>query len=173
MASLIENLVSVLNKENDSYVDLIALSEKKTPVIVKGDIAALQQITEEEQLVLDTIASLEKKREEHMADIANVINKDVETLKIDVLIKLLGRSPKDQKALQEVYDKLQVTMPKMRQLNERNQSLLGTALEMVEFDLQLIQNARKAPETANYNKGAYNTGSPLPGGSFGSFDAKQ
>ena len=173
MASLIENLVSVLNIENDRYQSLIALSREKTNVIVKSDIAGLQKITEQEQFILDDINALEKKRTEHMADISNVINKDVNTLKLDVLIKLLAKSPKDQAALSDVYDKLKVTMADMRALNEKNQSLLNTALELVQFDLQLIQNARKAPETANYNRGAYNTGSPLPGGSFGSFDVKQ
>lgn len=173
MASLIENLVSVLNIENDRYQSLIALSKEKTGVIVKADIVGLQKITEQEQLVLDDIAALEKKRTEHMNDIANVINKDVNSLKLDVLIKLLAKSPKDQAALSDVHAKLKVTIAEMKALNEKNQSLLKTSLEMVQFDLQLIQNARKAPETANYNRGAYNTGSPLPGGSFGSFDAKQ
>ena len=41
---------------------------------------------------------------------------------------------------------------------------------MVEFDLTLLRSMRQAPETANYDKNAYNTGDIL--GSSG-FDAKQ
>lgn len=41
---------------------------------------------------------------------------------------------------------------------------------MVEFDLTLLKSMRQAPETANYNKNACNTGDLL--GSSG-FDAKQ
>ena len=48
--------------------------------------------------------------------------------------------------------------------------LLKQALEMVEFDLTLLKSMRQAPETANYDKNAYNTGDIL--GSSG-FDAKQ
>ena len=41
---------------------------------------------------------------------------------------------------------------------------------MVNFDLTLFKSLRQAPETANYDKNAYNTGELL--GSSG-FDAKQ
>ncbi len=43
---------------------------------------------------------------------------------------------------------------------------------MVNFDLNLVQAMRTAPETANYNRGAYNTGSVM-GNANGYFDAKQ
>ena len=48
--------------------------------------------------------------------------------------------------------------------------LLKQAMEMVEFDLTLLKSMRQAPETANYNKNAYNTGDLLGGSGF---DAKQ
>ena len=41
---------------------------------------------------------------------------------------------------------------------------------MTEFDITLFKSMRQAPETANYDKSAYNTGTIL--GSSG-FDAKQ
>ena len=58
----------------------------------------------------------------------------------------------------------------MEAINEQNEILLNQALEMVEFDLTLLKSMRQAPETANYNKIACNTGDLL--GSSG-FDAKQ
>jgi hypothetical protein len=36
----------------------------------------------------------------------------------------------------------------------------------VEFDLTLFKSLKQAPETANYDKNAYNTGSLLGSGSF-------
>ena len=59
MASLIENLISVLEQENSEYEVLLELSRKKTPVIVKGDIERLQEITDEEQNIIDRIHALE------------------------------------------------------------------------------------------------------------------
>ena len=45
-------------------------------------------------------------------------------------------------------------------------------LEMVEFEMNLLQAMKAAPETANYNRGAYNTGNTM-GVTPGGFDAKQ
>lgn len=172
MASLIENLIAVLEQENTEYEVLVGLSRKKTPVIVQGDLEALQKITDEEQNVVGRINHLEARREEHIRDIANVINKDVAELKLTNLIALLAKSPAEQKSLAAVHDRLQTTLQQMALINEQNKELLGSAMEMVRFDLNLIQSARKAPETANYNRGAYNIGAAI--GSDGSgFDAKQ
>ena len=88
MASLMEELLDVLGKEEKQYQELITLASEKTDAVVQGNI-------------------------EH---------------------------------------------------------LLKQALEMVEFDLTLLRSTRQAPETANYDKNAYNTGDIL--GSSG-FDAKQ
>lgn len=172
MASLIENLISVLEQENSEYEILLELSRKKTPVIIKGDIERLQEITDEEQNVIDRISHLEKKREEHIHDIADVINKDVELLKLENLVRMLEKSPKEQKRLSEVHDKLRVTLSQMRNVNAQNKELLEEALGMVEFDLNLLQAMKRAPETANYNKGAYSAGSVI-GSNSGSFDARQ
>lgn len=172
MASLIENLISVLEQENSEYETLLELSRKKTPVIIKGEITELQKITDEEQNIIDRIHQLELKREEGICDIANVINKDVEQLKLENLIQMLGKSPKEQAMLAGVHDRLRVTLSQMQKVNEQNRELLTSALEMVDFDLNLLQSMRQAPETANYNKGAYNAGSVI-GTDRRSFDAKQ
>ncbi len=49
---------------------------------------------------------------------------------------------------------------------------MRSALEMVQFNMQIIQSMNKAPETANYNRGAYNTGDVI-GTVNKAFDAKQ
>ena len=172
MASLVDTLIDVLNEEDSQYRKLIDLSSKKTQIIVKGDIEALEKITDDEQLIVDHIGGLEKTRLSTMKQIAKILNTDVSGLKLEVLISLLDRTPKEQKALAEIHDKLHDTLYEMKLLNERNEELLNSAKEMVDFNLNLIQSMRMAPETANYNRGAYNTGS-LMGSGAGGFDAKQ
>lgn len=172
MASLIENLITVLKEENEAYEVLLGLSREKTPVIIQGELEALQKITDEEQNVIGRINRLEAKREEYIRDIANVINRDVAELKLINLIALLAKSPAEQKCLAEIHDKLQVTLQQMSMVNEQNRELLQNSMDMVRFDLNLLQAARKAPETANYNRGAYNTGAEIGKGGNG-FDAKQ
>lgn len=172
MASLMENLIETLESESSEYEVLFRLSEKKTPIIVKGDLEALQQITDEEQAVVSRIHNLELRRIEATKDIANVINKDVETLKLKNLIQMLEGRPGEQQKLQAVHDKLQDVIQRMQAVNNQNRDLINHALELVAFDLNLLQAMKAAPETANYNKGAYSAGS-IMGTDRNGFDAKQ
>lgn len=172
MASLMENLIDVLNRESTEYEELLKLSERKTSIIVSGNLESLQKITDEEQELVGRISNLEKKRVEVTADIANVLNKDVETLKLTNLIDMFSARPADAAALADVHDRLQGTVKLLQRVNEQNRELLTDALDVVEFEMNLMQATKAAPETANYNRGAYNAGSTM-GVSARGFDAKQ
>ena len=172
MASLMEELIDCLETEEKEFERLLALSQQKTPIIVSNKIAELEKITDEEQVIVSRISNLETKRETVTKDIAEVINKDVEELKLTTLIDLMSNQPGERKRLSEVHDKLSAIVKQIRQVNEGNAELIKNALEMINFDLSVVQAMRQAPETANYSRGAVNTGSML-GGSSGGFDAKQ
>lgn len=171
MASLIENLITILEQEGSEYEELLGLSMQKTPVIVAGDLEKLQQITDEEQIVAGRINHLDNQRNEVIKDIANVMNKDVETLKLVNLVQMLESRPQESKRLAAAHDKLKDVVGNMKRVNEHNRELITNALEMVEFDMNMIQAMKSAPETANYNRGAYNAGSLMGTGNSG-FDAK-
>ena len=172
MASLMENLIEVLDLESTEYENLLGLSMKKTPVIVAGAMEELAKITDEEQNVVSKISRLEQRREEVFAYIANVINKDVKTLKLSDLIEMLASRPEEQQKLARVHDKLSSAVHEVKRVNEQNRILIENALEMVEFDMNMLQAMKNAPETANYNKGAYNTGTHM-GVDGSGFDARQ
>ena len=172
MASLMENLIEVLNQEGSVYEGLLALSRNKTPIIVSGDLKKLETITDDEQNLVSRITQLEKKRMEITADIANVLNRDVSKLKLTNLIEMLAGRPEEQAKLAAAHDSLQKSVHELRQTNEQNKELLANALEMVEFEMTLLQAAKTAPETANYTRSAYNSGSQMGVSSRG-FDAKQ
>ena len=172
MASLLENLIEVLDSENTQYEKLVTLAESKTPVIVSGDIENLGKITEDEQEIVGTIQGMEKRRNAILADIANVVNRDVETLKLKDLIQMLEKMPDQQEMLQNVQTRLRQTIDKLKAVNEKNQMLLSEKLEMVDFNLNMIRAMKSAPQTANYTKDAYTNGQAL-GIFHGGFDAKQ
>jgi flagellar biosynthesis/type III secretory pathway chaperone len=168
----LENLVEVLDSENKQYTRLVELAEGKTPVIVAGDLENLSKIMDEEQVIVGTIQHMEKRRNIILADIANVVNRDVKTLKLKDLIKMLEKVPAQQKQLKDVHEQLSSTLERLRSINDKNQLLLADKLEMVEFNLNMIRAMKSAPQTANYTKDAYNDGQVL--GIFrGGFDAKQ
>ena len=167
-----ENLIEVLKNESSEYEGLLELSQEKTSYIVKGDLENLQKITDEEQEWVARLNRLEKKRVEVTADIANVLNKDVTTLKLTNLIEMLAARPAEQKQLAEAVERLQKVVHEMQTVNERNRDLIQHSLELVEFDMNLLQSMKAAPQTANYNRGAYSTGNTM-GVNYRGFDAKQ
>lgn len=172
MASLMEDLIDVLEKESEEYKNLLNLSMQKTQVIVSEDLDQLAKITDEEQLIVSRINHLDAIRNEAVQDIANVLNKDVTKLKIADLIKMLGQRPEEQQKLAAASDALHAVVKNVARVNGQNRELIQNALEMVQFNMNLIQAMKAAPETANYNRGAYNTGDII-GMERKSFDAKQ
>lgn len=172
MASLMEALIEVLKKENQEYKNLLELSMRKTPAIVSDDVKALAQITDEEQIIVSRINHLDNQRNDAVNDIANVLNKDVTKLKIADLIKMLAARPQEQAELASVFDELRRNVHAVKRVNEQNRELIESALEMVQFNMQVLQSMNKAPETANYNRGACSTGDVI-GTVNKAFDAKQ
>lgn len=172
MASLVETLVDVLDREGSLYEKLLGLSSRKTTIIIKGDLKALAEITDEEQCIIGDIQSAEKLRVTAMTDIANVLNMDVNSLKLTDLIQVLEKRPADQRNLAVQRDRLVAVADNVRRVNGQNQELLKSSIEMVQFEMNIIQASKRAPQTANYSRAADTTGECL-GYTSGGFDAKQ
>ncbi len=170
MASLMEDLFDVLEREEEQYKGLIELGGAKREAVIKADIASLEEITAKENDVASVLQNLTKRRTRVLNDMATVLGKNPGDITITKMIGYLEGQPKEQEKLREIKDRLLATGSQMNSINKQNQILLEQALEMVEFDLTLLRSMRQAPETANYNRRAYNTGDLLGGGGF---DAKQ
>lgn len=170
MASLMEELLDVLGEEEKQYEELIELADVKKNAVIKADIEELGRITVREQDAASVLLNLTNKRTRVLGDMATVLGKDPSEMTIAKMIGYLEKQPKEQSQLREKQERLLEVGTKMRTLNQQNEALLKQALEMVEFDLTLLRSMKQAPETANYDRNAYNTGQLL--GSSG-FDAKQ
>lgn len=125
MASLMENLIEVLEQESKEYEGLLSLSQKKTTIIVGGNLEELQKITDDEQELVSRISHLEKKRTETTADIANVLNKDVKSLKLVNLIEMLAARPAEQQKLADAHDRLQVSVRELAADQRAEQGTFG------------------------------------------------
>ena len=170
MASLVEELVSVLHEETSLYEKLNDYGEQKIQILIKADIPALENLTALEQMASDELLSLSNKQASNLSDIATVIGKGDEQMTVTKLIGYLDSQPEVQQKLSTAKDNLLAAAEKLQRINQQNIVLINQAMEMAEFDITLFKSLRQAPETANYNKSAYNTGAIL--GSSG-FDAKQ
>ncbi|MCQ2520777.1 MAG: flagellar protein FlgN [Lachnospiraceae bacterium] len=171
MASLIETLIYTLERENTEYGVLYELSTAKTPVIIKGDLESLEKITMAEQEVVATIQKLEKDRMQTMKEISGIMGAK-EELTLPQLIEKMGNRLKERDALAKVHDALKQTLSGMVKVNNQNRELLKNSLEMVEFEMSLLQTMKKAPETADYTRRAYAAGNTMGSGTK-RFDSKQ
>ncbi len=88
------------------------------------------------------------------------------------LIQILEKRPVDQKKLALQRDRLVGVADNVRRVNGQNQELLESSLEMIQFEMNIIQASKRAPETANYSRALDTTGECL-GYTSGGFDAKQ
>ncbi len=170
MASLIDELIQTLTKEEQIYNDLIPIAREKTNVIVNNDLENLQKITEKEQEAIDALTALEHKRMEVIQNIGVVINKDPKTLTLRKITEILKKQPKEQHELSVINDHLKQTIQTLVEINRHNKSLIDESLEIIEFNMNFIQSTRMSPGN-NYTKGAKQMDLYLP--TTGIFDAKQ
>ena len=170
MASLIEELITTLQQENDVYKEMIPIAKEKSNIIANNDLLALQEITDKEQVFVEKVMMLDKKREEIIGNIATVLCKDAKTLKIQEIIKLLEAQPKEQEKLSSVHVNLKNSINELMEFNNHNKSVIEQSIEIIEFNMNFIQSTRMSPGN-NYTKSAGQVNSVLP--ETGMFDAKQ
>lgn len=170
MASLMEELISTLSQEKDLYLALLPIAEEKTKAIVANDLEALQRITDKEQEAVDRVSALERKRGEVIKNMGIVLGKNPNELTLEELIKVAEKQPKEREMLAELKDLLGKAVKKLADGNERNRMLIQHSLEMIEFNMNLIQSTRMV-QGNNYTKNAGET--DLGVTQTGMFDAKQ
>ena len=121
--------------------------------------------------MVDIINMVDKKRESILKDIGDVLNKKPQDLTLLRLSELLTSQPEEQKELVSLHDELKRLLKNVQSINEQNKDLVNELLKMVAFDMNLVKSMKQAPETANYDRSAANTGELFIGAS--KFDAKQ
>ena len=176
MASLIENLITQLNEEYAIYEQLLQVSMEKTSAIVSNNLDRLKDTTDKEQLLVDTLTGLGNTRQDTMKNIANVLNKRGTELKVIDVVNFLEGQPEFRDPLMSINEKLAKLARKLKEVNTHNQNLIQESLAMIEYNINLLQNRNRAPETAEYTKdmfkGAGNyAGNTVP--TMGKFDTKQ
>lgn len=171
MASLMEELIQTLNEEESLYGQLIPVEEEKTRAIISNDLDTLRQIAVQERELVDRTSALENKREQVATDIATVLGRDPKTITLEQIASVLKNQPQDQKKLQEVHDRLRRTVSRLQELNDQNRELLKEAIDMVEYNMNVIRSTRMSSGSSNYSSDASEVAGMAP--QHGMFDAKQ
>ena len=171
MASLMEELIDTLDKEDRLYTDLIPIQEEKIRAVIANDLDSLAGLQGQDQVLVDQVGNLENKRKQVTADIATVLGMKPDEMNLEKLVKKLGNQPKEKEALEKLHDRLKRTMGRLQELNLQNKQLLTEALEMVEFNMNVIRSTRMSSGSSNYSSNA----AQVDIGDYGAgmFDAKQ
>ena len=170
MASLMQELIATLRKEQEAYQKLLPVVEKKTQAIIANDLKQVQEITEIEQSAIGKISSLEQKRTEIMNNIGVVLNRKVPDLTLPNLIKLLDRQPQEQQELAGIHKELTTLLKRLSEVNGHNRNIIEQSLEMISYNMNLLQSTRIVPGN-NYTKNAGQW--DMTASQTGMFDAKQ
>lgn len=171
MASLIENLITELNEEYVVYEELLAVSMEKTSAIVANDLDRLREVTDKEQAYVDTLTGMDVTRRQTMANIASVLNRKTD-LKVSEVVEFLEGQPEFHDALATINEKLAKIGRQLKEVNAHNQNLIEESLSMITYNINLLQNLNRAPETAEYTKdmfrgaGRYQGADGMPSGRF-------
>ena len=171
MASLMEELIDTLDKEDRLYADLIPIQEENIRAIIANDLDSLSRLQGQEQVLVDQVGNLENKRLHVTEDIATVLGIKPEEMNLEKLVNKLNNQPKEKETLEKLHDRLKQTMGRLQELNLQNKKLLTEALEMVEFNMNVIRSTRMSSGSSNYSSNA----AQVDYGDYGAgmFDAKQ
>jgi flagellar biosynthesis/type III secretory pathway chaperone len=140
LASITDELISTLKKEEEICNEFLPLCREKTKYIISNNIEEIEKHTKLEQDMFDKILACERERRKALRNVATVMNKDYSQLKLSDVIDMLDGQPTEKKELSLIHDRLKSKMKEITQINEHNTSLIKQSLYMIEFNMNFIQS---------------------------------
>lgn len=134
-----ENLIDILNKvlveEIVVYKELLEVIDKKTDILVKGDIKELDELTTKEHDIINRLGKFENLREKVIFNIQHRmgIKNDLDVTK---LLEMLGEE--EGKELSSLRDELLDVLSQIKDKNQLNSSLIQDSLEYINLNINLM-----------------------------------
>lgn len=142
-----------MQEQLEAYRTLLHIGDKKTDVLVKGDIKALNEITEQEQNLILKLGKLEDERFELVKEIAKFHNKDASEIKANFIKTILNQ--REAKTFTDIFDDLKTVLLEIEEQNSRNEKLIKNALDYINFSIKLLTDT--GASKANYGADGANT----------------
>lgn len=135
----VENkMISVLSSELELYQELLKLSQKKTDILVKGDVKLLDEITKIEQDMIMRMGKLEAKRGNIIKKIAETYKKDIKQINMSFLKQIMTQE--NIKKLENLQEDMKHTLKQIDEKNRDNERLIKQALEYIDFSVDLLKD---------------------------------
>ncbi|WP_442596340.1 flagellar protein FlgN [Neobacillus sp. D3-1R] len=155
-------LILSMEKLLKLHKSLNELAVRKTDILKKGDIEALNQLIKEEQKHIAAIGQIE---EERMV-LARQIVPQLENPTVNDCLNLI--SGHEHESLKQLRDDLLQEVFNIQENNTLNQQLLHQSMQFIHFSMSLV-----APQPQNYNYGPPSNKQKTPGTtSTGMFNSK-
>lgn len=151
MATLIDDLVEVFEKQIVLYNDLNVIGREKKNTIMQNDIETLTTMNTVENTIISKINRLEKQRIEVVKDICDVLSIKSSQFTLSHLIEVLTDED-DKKSILVVRDNLNNVLENLSEVNRVNKNLVESSLEYVNFSLNAIKSASSPIETGYENE---------------------
>lgn len=155
-------LILSMEKLLKLHKSLYEIAVRKTDVLKKGDMEALNQLMKEEQTHIAAIGKIEEER----IQLTKQIVPHLENPTIgDCLESLSGV---EQEKVTQLRDQLLQQVFQIQEKNDLNQQLLHQSMQFIHFSMSLV-----APQPQNYNYGPPSNKQKTPGTtSTGMFNSK-
>lgn len=144
----LRELAEVLKEELAIYREILAISEKKTDVLVKGDIKQLDNIVKAEEKLILSIGKQEDLRYKILLDLENATGINANSSTLSEIIEKLG--VKDDYDLPKIQKKTMEVLTKLEKVNDQNSGLLKKTIDSLNSTIELVASSLES-ETGVYS----------------------
>jgi len=134
-------LFEVLKDELDVFKELLNLGNKKTDVLIEGDVELLKEIISLEQDIILNLGKLEKEREQLINALGEKMGQQSEDITARMILKLLPQEK--QKSYEAKYVEIKKILEELDEVNKLNENLIKSALDYIELSIDLLTDASK------------------------------
>ncbi len=139
MATIIDELIEVIEKQIGLYKEIYAISSEKKNVIIINDLETLQNMNTVENSIVNQVNKLEKLRLSIVTDICTVLGLVEDEFTLTKLSEKLTTS-NDKEKIINLRDEIRCIMDNIKAVNDLNSQLINNSLEYIDFSLNLMRN---------------------------------
>lgn len=141
MRELVATLILTLEKEQEIYEDVLAISKKKKAVLIDGKMKELELITKKEEQYVMSLIKVEEAREKTVQQLIDQLG----IPSVDSVSELMSHlEDKERLAVSQAKRGLQNTLKFVAIENEFNQKLIQQSLDLLEINLDMITDVSQS-----------------------------
>lgn len=131
-----KELISVLTKLLDVYIQLLVLSKEKRMVIASVKMTELEKIVQQEQIMIATIGKLEQQRESVLTSL--LVSENISTPNKELLDLVMFCDQSTGNKIKKIYSQFKATLAELDSNNKLNNHLITQALSVVNYNLNVL-----------------------------------